>query len=148
MGVHRLELRVHCSAIDDLATIRSGITKLVGEDAIITEKPDKSWHGAPQTNVSVEINRKKDVRYVISQLGNKCLGTLLEGDILPRIDDRNIIHLRLNLAELCCGKIEIAEPRKREPCIKLKIKLEVYPGQSVEEIAKQCLQDAISTTEK
>ena len=56
--------------------------------------------------------------------------------------------LRLNLAKLCCGKIEISEPRKREPCIKLKIKLEVYPGQSVEEIAKQCLQDAISTTEK
>ena len=148
MGVHRLELRAHCSAIDDLAVIRSGIKHLVGENTIITEKLDKSWHGAPQTNFSLEITRKKDVRFVISRLGHKCLSSLLEGDILSRIDDRNIIHLRLSLAELCCGKIEISEPRKREPCVKLKIKLEVYPGQSVEEIANKCLQDAISENKK
>ena len=145
MGIHRLELRAHCSAIDDLAVIRNGIGKLVGEDTTIIEKVDKSWHGAPQTNFSLEITRKKDVRFVISQLGYKCLSTLLKEDILSRIDERNIIHLRLSLAELCCGKIEISEPRKREPCIKMKIKLEVYPGQSVEDIAIECLQDAIST---
>tara|TARA_Y100000746_G_C15151071_1_gene304969 strand:+ start:71 stop:511 length:441 start_codon:yes stop_codon:yes gene_type:complete len=144
MGVHRLELLAHCSAIDDLAVIRSAIGKLVGDSTTITEKIDKSWHGARQTNFFLEITRKKDVRFVISQLGNQCLNSLLEGDILSRIDDRNIIHLRLSLAELCCGKIVISQPRKREPCIKLKIKLEVYPGQSVEDIAIQCLQEAIS----
>ena len=147
MGVHRLELRAHCSAIDDLAVIRSAIKKLVGDDTTIIEKSDKSWHGGPQTNFSLEITRKKDVRFVISQLGNQCLTTLLEGDILSRIDDRNIIHLRLSLAEFCCGKIEISESRKREPCIKLNIKLEVYPGQSVNDIAIECLQNAISTDE-
>ncbi|MAV06726.1 MAG: hypothetical protein CMA29_02400 [Euryarchaeota archaeon] len=147
MGVHRLELRAHCSAIDDLAVIRNGIGKLVGEETTITEKVDKSWHGAPQTNFSLEITRKKDVRFVISQLGYECLSTLLKEDILSRIDERNVIHLRLSLAELCCGRIEISEPRKREPCIKLKIKLEVYPGQSVEDIAIECLQDAISSYE-
>lgn len=144
MGVHRLELLAHCSAIDDLAVIRSAIGKLVGDSTTITEKIDKSWHGARQTNFFLEITRKKDVRFVISQLGNQCLNSLLEGDILSRIDDRNIIHLRLSLAELCCGEIVISKPRKREPCIKLKIKLEVYPGQSVEDIAIQCLQEAIS----
>tara|TARA_Y100000766_G_scaffold133609_1_gene114975 strand:- start:389 stop:829 length:441 start_codon:yes stop_codon:yes gene_type:complete len=144
MGVHRLELLAHCSAIDDLAVIRSAIGKLVGDSTTITEKIDKSWHGARQTNFFLEITRKKDVRFVISQLGNQCLNALLEGDILSRIDDRNIIHIRLSLAELCCGKIVISQPRKREPCIKLKIKLEVYPGQSVEDIAIQCLHEAIS----
>ena len=73
--------------------------------------------------------------------------SILKEDILSRIDERNVIHLRLSLAELCCGRIEISEPRKREPCIKLKIKLEVYPGQSVEDIAIECLQDAISSYE-
>ena len=147
MGVHRLELRAHCSAIDDLAVIRSAIKKLVGNETTIIEKSDKSWHGAPQTNFSVEITRKKDVRFVISQLGKQCLSDLLKEDILTRIDEKNIIHLRLNLAQLCCGNLELSKPRKREPCIKLKIKLEVYPGQSLNDIAVQCLEEAISLGE-
>ena len=147
MGVHRLELRAHCSAVDDLDVIRCAVRKLVGNDTTIIEKAEKSWHGAPQTNFSVDINRKKDVRFVISQLGNQCLRTLLKQNILSRIDDKNIIHLRLNLAQLCCGNVKISEPRKREPCIKLKIKLEVYPGQSVNDIAVECLEEAISLDE-
>ena len=95
----------------------------------------------------MEITRKKDVRFVISQLGKQWLSDLLKEDILTRIDDKNIIHLRLNLAQLCCGNIELSKPRKREPCIKLKIKLEVYPGQSLNDIAVQCLEEAISLGE-
>ncbi len=80
----------------------------------------------------------------MSNLGNEFLCLLLEEDIMSRIDDRNVIHLRISLAELCCGKIELSKPRKKEPCIKIKIKLEVYPGQSVKDIATSCIQDAMN----
>ena len=144
MGVHRLEMRAHCSAIDDLPIIRNALQKLVGEELEINEKSEKSWHGAPQTNFSLEITRKKDIRFTMSNLGNEFLCLLLEEDIMSRIDDRNVIHLRISLAELCCGKIEISKPRKKEPCIKIKIKLEVYPGQSVKDIATSYIQDAMN----
>ena len=148
MGVHRLEMRAHCSAIDDLAVVRNALTDFFGDEAEIKEKNDKSWHGAPQTNFSLVISRKKNIRIIMSKLGNKILNFLLEDNIMTRIDDRNVIHLRLSLAELCCGKKVISIPRKREPCIKLKIKLEVYPGQSVNDVAKTCINDAIAENSK
>ena len=148
MGVHRLELRAHCSAIDDLSVVRNALKQIAGESAEIIEKSDKSWHGALQTNFSLGLSRKKDAKLAISRLGNTFLHSLLDGDIMSRIDERNVIHLRISLAELCCGRIVISEHRKREPCVKLKIKLEVYPGQSVNDIAISCIQEAIYSNEK
>ena len=145
MGVHRVELRAHCSGIDDLAAIRKGLEGIVGTDIDIQEKQDRSWHGAEQTNLMIELRRKNKAKLVLSKLGNNVLESLLNDDLVKRIDDRNVLHLRINLAELCCGNIVISEPRKREPCVKIRIKLEVYPGQTAEEIGKSCIQEALQS---
>ncbi len=144
MGVHRLEYRVHCSGVDDLPIIRGALHNLVDSDAIIEEKSERSWHGAPQTNISIKLKRKAQARLGLSKLGNEVLSTLLEGNILDRIDERNVLHFRLDLAELCCGNIKISDVRRREPCVKVQVKLEVYPGQKVEEIAISSIEKAIS----
>ena len=145
MGVHRLEYRAHCSGIDDLPAIREALHFLVPPDSIIDEKSERSWHGAPQTNITIELNRKAEARMGLSMLGAEVLGVLLEGDILERIDERNVLHFRLDLAELCCGKKQISDARRRDPCVKVQIKLEVYPGQSVKENALSCIEKALNS---
>ena len=145
MGVHRLEFRAHCSGIDDLPTIREALHILVPQDTKIDEKSERSWHGAPQTNITIELNRKADARRGLSMLGAEVLERLLEGNILDRIDERNVLHFRLDLAELCCGNKQISDARRREPCVKVQVKLEVYPGQSVKENAISCIENAINS---
>ena len=144
MGVHRLEFRAHCSGIDDLPTIREALHILVPQDTKIDEKSERSWHGAPQTNITIELNRKADARRGLSMLGAEVLERLLEGNILDRIDERNVLHFRLDLAELCCGHKQISDARRREPCVKVQVKLEVYPGQSVKENAISCIENALN----
>ena len=144
MGVHRLEYRVHCSGVDDLPTIRGALHNLVDSETIIEEKSERSWHGAPQTNILIQLKRKARARLGLSKLGNDVLCTLLKGNILDRIDERNTLHFRLDLAELCCGNIKLSDARRKEPCVKVQVKLEVYPGQKVDEIAISSIEKAIS----
>ena len=107
-----------------------------------SENVGKSWHGAPQVEFERRTRKKSKCRESLARMGTNALSSLMEEDISNRIDESNVFHLRLGLAELCCGIVKITDPRRRLPCIKGEFKIEVYPGQDVLEVAKGALQRA------
>ena len=66
---------------------------------------------------------------------------MLTSELASRLDEDNVIHIRLDLNDLLAGrKVTLTVPGDR-PTVKGKAKLEVYPGDIAMDVA-------ISTIEK
>ena len=88
-----------------------------------------------------QIDRKKAARESIPYLGAELLGVLAQsGDLVSRIDDDNVLHIRLSISSLVRGSIELSEGSEEQ--VKGRIKLEVYPGQDPLENARIMLESA------
>ncbi|MBD18893.1 MAG: hypothetical protein CMB13_04580 [Euryarchaeota archaeon] len=142
MGVLNIVWRVHSSGLDDIEIIRRALDDLSGDGFESTEDVGRSWHGAPQVEFERRTRKKAKSRESLARMGANTLSTLLNDDISKRVDENNVLHLRLSLADLCCGIVQITDPRRRLPCVKGEFKIEVYPGQDVLEEAKETLQRA------
>ena len=142
MGVLSVVWRVHSSGLDDIKIVRHALDNLTGEGMESKEDVGRSWHGSPQVEFERRTRKKSKSRESLARMGTKALSGLMDEDVSLRIDGNNIFHLRLSLADLCCGIVKITVPRRRLPCIKGEFKIEVYPGQDVLEVAKNVLQRA------
>ena len=142
MGVLSIVWRVHSSGLDDIKIVRQALDNLAGEGLDSKEDVGKSWHGAPQVELERRTRKKSKCRESLARMGTNALSTLMDEDISNRIDESNVFHLRLSLADLCCGTVQITDPRRRLPCVKGEFKIEVYPGQDVLEVTKEVLQRA------
>ena len=71
----------------------------------------------------------------------------LKDELDSRMDEDNVIHIRLDLLELLAGRISLTVPGDR-PTVKGRAKLEVYPGNEPMDVAKETLDDAISAAKK
>jgi len=142
MGVLSVVWRVHSSGLDDIKIVRHALDNLTGEVMESKEDVGRSWHGSPQVEFERRTRKKSKSRESLARMGTKALSGLMDEDVSLRIDGNNIFHLRLSLADLCCGIVKITDPRRRLPCIKGEFKIEVYPGQDVLEVAKNVLQRA------
>ncbi|MFL2978004.1 MAG: hypothetical protein DBX05_03840 [Candidatus Poseidoniales archaeon] len=142
MGVLSVVWRVHSSGLDDIKIVRHALDNLTGEGMESKEDVGRSWHGSPQVEFERRTRKKSKSRESLARMGTKALSGLMDEDVSLRIDGNNIFHLRLSLADLCCGIVKITDPRRRLPCIKGEFKIEVYPGQDVLEVAKNVLQRA------
>ncbi|MBT3657679.1 MAG: hypothetical protein HN544_05740 [Euryarchaeota archaeon] len=63
------------------------------------------------------------------------------------MDDSNVIHIRLDLLDLLAGKVTLTVPGERTT-IKGRAKLEVYPGNVVDEVAFNTLDKAIEDAKR
>ncbi len=142
MGVLSIVWRVHSSGLDDIKIVRQALDNLTGEGLDSKEDVGKSWHGGPQVEFERKTRKKAKCRESLARIGTNALSSLMDEDISTRIDENNVFHLRLSLADLCCGTVQITDPRRRLPCVKGEFKIEVYPGQDVLEVAKGVLQRA------
>ena len=89
--------------------------------------------------VRAHIHRKKAARESIAHLGAQLLSRLAKSDNLnARIDEENVLHIRLSISSLVRGSIELSEGAGEQ--VKGRIKLEVYPGQDPLENAREMLQ--------
>jgi RNA binding exosome subunit len=62
----------------------------------------------------------------------------LENELDSRMDENNVIHIRLDLLDLLAGKVSLTTPGGR-PTLKGRTKLQVYPGDDAREIAIETL---------
>ena len=60
--------------------------------------------------------------------------TILE-ELDARLDENNVIHLRLCMESLVGQDVVVTDPTQKNPVVKVRIKLSVYPGQDVQDIA-------------
>ena len=63
------------------------------------------------------------------------------------MDESNVIHIRLDLLDLLAGKVTLTVPGDRTT-IKGRAKLEVYPGNVVDEVAFETLDKAIEESQR
>jgi len=108
--------------------IERALDWFTGGHAEISKEKVKSYHGAKMLMIHARIMKKKAAKLSLAHLGVDFLQKLADKDELePRIDDQNVLHIRLSLSALVKGSIEFSEGIEEQ--VKGRIKLEVYPGQ-------------------
>ena len=94
-----------------------------------------SYHGPKVAMLSTQIKKNKQLESFTQKLEPHHATLLSELD--SRLDENNVLHLRLNLESVLAQKIELIQSSENAPVIKVRIKLAVYPGQDVEAIAAE-----------
>ena len=141
LPIHRLEWTVHASGVSDIDVIADSLSWLIGGEEFVEVEKTQSYHNTPMYIVHGEVKKKSDARRSLPRLGKSLLDELAKS-IEGRIDEENWLHLRLKLDELVCGNPSLTSPH--DPCesVKGRVKLEVYPGDIVEDVATRLLTEA------
>ena len=92
-----------------------------------------SYHGPRVAMLSTQIKKNKQVEAFIEKL--KPYHATILSELDARLDENNVIHLRLNLESVIGQNVKLTASSDQSPVIKIRIKLAVYPGQEVESIA-------------
>ena len=92
-----------------------------------------SYYGPRVAMLSTQIKKNKQIESFVEKLRPHHPTILSELD--TRLDENNVIHLRLNLESVIGQRVELISSTDKDPVIKVRIKLAVYPGQEVDEIA-------------
>ena len=83
--------------------------------------------------LSTQIKKNKQIESFVEKLQPHHADILSELD--ARLDENNVIHLRLNLESAIGQKVKLISSNDSDPVVKIRIKLAVYPGQAVDAIA-------------
>ena len=92
-----------------------------------------SYHGPKVALLSTHIKKNKQLDSFIEKL--KPHHSTVLSELGARLDENNVIHLRLCLESIIGQHLVLLEPTQKKPVVKIRIKLAVYPGQNVESIA-------------
>ena len=139
--MHNVTWYATSSGVASTETIADALNWLTGGEAEISREKVKSYHGARMMMLRAQIDRKKAARESIPYLGAQLLDSLAQSeDLVARIDEDNVLHIRLSISSLVRGSIELSEDSEEQ--VKGRIKLEVYPGQDALENAIKMLESA------
>ena len=137
--MHNVTWYASSSGVASTEVIAAALSWLTGGEAEISREKVKSYHGARMTMLRAHIHRKKAARESIAHLGVQLLSRLAQSDdLIARIDEQNVLHIRLSISSLVRGSIELSEGSEEQ--VKGRIKLEVYPGQDPLGNAREMLQ--------
>lgn len=141
LPIHRLEWTVHASGVSDIDVIADSLSWLIGDEEFVEVEKTQSYHNTPMYIIHAEAKKRSDARRSLPRLGKSLLDELSKS-IEGRIDEENWLHLRLKLDDLVCGNPTLTNPH--DPCesVKGRVKLEVYPGDVVEDVARRLLTEA------
>ena len=92
-----------------------------------------SYHGPKVALLSTHIKKNRQLDSFIEKL--KPHHSTVLSELGARLDENNVIHLRLCLESIIGQQLVLLESTERKPVVKIRIKLAVYPGQNVESIA-------------
>lgn len=146
MGIHYVNWISTASGVEDFNIHADSLAWVVGDSDAVQIEQTKSYHGSPIYMIRAEIKNKSKARKSLARLGSPTLQRILD-EIDSRIDDNNVIHIRLDMKKLLSGNIEISAP----DCgftIKGRAKLEVYPGSSAKDVAIGMLEELIDLANK
>ncbi|MBT4059903.1 MAG: hypothetical protein HOE69_06325 [Euryarchaeota archaeon] len=138
LPIHRLEWSVHASSVANIEAIADAMSWLIGDDELVDIEMTKSFHTSPMYIITAFATKKSEARVAITRLGPVIL-TEVADSLEDRIDDENWLHLRIKLVDLVTGNLTLVSPHENVECVKGRMKLEIYPGNDVTEVAKKLL---------
>ena len=134
------------SGLEDEYIHAAALSWLVGNDDAVEIERMNSYHGSAIHIVSAELKRRGQATKSLARLGEEVLSQL-RMELTSRMDDDNVIHIRLDLLELLAGRVSLTVPGDR-PTVKGRAKLEVYPGDEPMDVAIETLDGAISVAQR
>ena len=134
------------SGLEDEYVHAAALSWLVGNDEAVEIERMNSYHGSAIHIISAELKKRGQATKSLARLGELVLSQL-KNELDSRMDDDNVIHIRLDLLELLAGRISLTVPGDR-PTVKGRAKLEVYPGNEPMDVAAETLEDAISAAQR
>tara|TARA_Y100000588_G_C14176878_1_gene891788 strand:+ start:849 stop:1334 length:486 start_codon:yes stop_codon:yes gene_type:complete len=147
LPVHRLEWSVNASGVADIDLISKALIWLIGDEKFIEIEKTQSFHGSSMYIIRANVDKKSSARKSFPRIGSKSIEQL-RNSLNDRIDDENWLHLRLDLDELVCGRIVLVESRDKVEFVKGRIKLEIYPNEIKEDVARRLFDGAEEIAEK
>ena len=131
MGAHSMEWTIISSSVDDVDMMALALESILPEGVEIEYENVKSHHGAGQTMLRSRLNRKRDIRGSMSLVQKGLWDSILETGVEPRVDDSKFLHARLDLQRVVAGEHVLASRPRSRHSVKLRIKIECYPGQEI-----------------
>ena len=145
MGLHHISWKSTSSGVEDEYIHAAALSWLVGSDEYVEIERLNSYHGSPVHSVTAEINKRSKATKSLARLGKVALESLLL-ELNQRMDESNVIHIRLDLLDLLSQKITLAVSGGRRT-VKGRAKLEVYPGSNPEDVASELIRTSIATAD-
>ncbi len=146
MGLHHVSWQSTASGLEDEYIHAAALAWLVGDDEAVEIERTNSYHGSVIHVIRAELKRRSQATKSLARLGVETLNSL-KNQLETRMDENNVIHVRLDLLDLLAGRIKLTLPGER-PTLKGRAKLEVYPGEVASEVALQTLEKAISDAKR
>ena len=140
MGLHHVSWQSTASGLEDEYIHAAALGWLVGDDEAVSIERMNSYHGSPIHLITAEIKKRGKATKSLSTLGVDVLNSL-KSELTNRLDENNVIHIRLDLLDLLGGKLTLTSPGYR-PTVKGKAKLEVYPGSEAIDVAIETIDKA------
>jgi RNA binding exosome subunit len=95
-----------------------------------------SYHGPKVALLSTLVQKNKLVSEFIHRLGEDT-SKLIRDQLDQRMDENNVIHARFDLEKIVGQVVSLTPQDHNGPVVKVRMKVAVYPGQDVTEIATQ-----------
>ena len=146
MSLHRVTWRVNASSLDNTDLVEHSLKWISGEKSSITTEIDKSFHGSKQYSIIAITQKKKEAIESLKRLGKETLQTILDDGIEKRLDDSKNLHIRIELSELVCGEVLLANENTTTATVKAKFKIESYPGDSVTEVITDLIEKILDSS--
>ena len=131
MGILRIHAAATAHELQDIGLVIQALEWLTETEWDVDMTT--SYHGPKVALFSTQISKNRDVNLFMEKL-EPCQKTIL-AELGQRLDEDNIIHLRLDLESVIGGRLVLVQTKSPNPVIKIRIKLAVYPGQDVLSIA-------------
>ena len=146
MGLHRISWRATASAVSSQDVVGDALAFLVGSEDMVSWERSTSYHGPDLYLFEAHSASKKDALATFARLGRQALTQLLD-TVESRLDEENILHIRLELDALIDGQIRLCE-NSGTAQVKGRAKIEVYPGQNPIEQVQLTIESALRLNEE
>jgi hypothetical protein len=126
MRIGRITVSAVVYSTEDFNKVGKAISALFPFEFKMNARNVKGHYGNPMKYLETEISNKSEIKkfwsHFISLLGNK---EILKNTLEERLDEQNVLHIRIDKQKAYLGRIELAE---KGDAIVLRAKIVTYPS--------------------
>ena len=134
MGILHINAAATVHELQDINLVTEALEWFTGTDWDVDMT--SSYHGPKVALLSTLVQKNKLVSEFIQRLGDDASKHIRE-QLEQRMDESNVIHARFDLEKIVGQAVSLTPQDHNGPVIKVRMKVAVYPGQDVMDIARQ-----------
>ena len=134
MGILHINATTTVHELQDINLVTEALEWFTGTEWDVDMT--SSYHGPKVALLSTLVQKNKLVSEFIQRLGDDTSKHIRE-QLEQRMDENNVIHARFDLEKIVGQAVSLTPQDHNGPVIKVRMKVAVYPGQDVMDIARQ-----------